>query len=222
MIFLLDACLEGDDNTCSQQKISGYYTPGTFQRYVVTSAHYATPIPDGVDSAEAAPILCAGLTVYSGLRKTNASPGQWIVISGAGGGLGHLAVQYAKNVMGLRVIAIDHGSKRDLVTNCGAEVFLDFTQFNDAELTDAVKKVTKGGRGVHAVIVVNAANKSYEQALAFLKPLGTLVCIGMPEGAAVPIQSAYPARITNQQFRIVGKKGLTDNFISLQTQLTTK
>lgn len=113
--------------------------------------------------------------------------------------------------MGLRVIAIDHGSKRDLVATCGAEVFLDFTQFNDAELTDAVKKPTKGGRGVHAVMVVNAANKSYEQALTFLKPLGTLVCIGMPEGAAVPIQSAYPARITNQQFRIVGKKVLTGN-----------
>ncbi|KAK0113959.1 hypothetical protein ONS95_014204 [Cadophora gregata] len=85
---LTDACLEGDDNTCTTQKISGYYTPGTFQQYVTTSAHYCTPIPDGVDSAEAAPILCAGLTVYSGLLKANTKPGDWIVISGAGGGLG--------------------------------------------------------------------------------------------------------------------------------------
>lgn len=81
---------------------------------------------------------------------------------------------------------------------------MDFTQFNDTELEEAVKKFTKGGRGANAVVVVSAANKSYEQALRFLKPLGTLVCIGMPEGTAVPIQSAFPARITNQQFRIVG------------------
>ncbi|KAH6721015.1 alcohol dehydrogenase-like protein [Leptodontidium sp. 2 PMI_412] len=199
-----DACLEGDDNTCASQKISGYYTPGTFQQFVCTSASYATPIPLGVSSAEAAPILCAGLTVYSGLRKTNTKPGDWIVISGAGGGLGHLAVQYASRVLGLRVIGIDHGSKRALVMECGAEEFMDFTQFNDTELEEAVKKFTKGGRGANAVVVVSAANKSYEQALRFLKPLGTLVCIGMPEGTAVPIQSAFPARITNQQFRIVG------------------
>ncbi|KAG9229957.1 alcohol dehydrogenase [Amylocarpus encephaloides] len=198
------ACLEGDDNTCSEQKISGYYTPGTFQQYAVSSAKYCTPIPDGVDSAEAAPILCAGLTVYSGLRKTNTIPGDWIVISGAGGGLGHLAVQYANRVFGLRVIAIDHGSKSDLIKTCGAEAFLDFTKYNDEQLEETIKKDITGGRGAHAVMVVTAANKSYELALRFLKPLGTLVCIGMPEGAAVPIQSAHPARITNQQYRIVG------------------
>lgn len=158
-----------------------------------------------MDSAEAAPILCAGLTVYSGLRKTNTVPGDWIVISGAGGGLGHLAVQYASRVFGLRVIAIDHGSKSELVKTCGAEVFLDYTQYDDERLEEAIKKVTTGARGAHAALVVTAANKSYELALKLLKPLGTLVCIGMPEGAAVPIQSAYPARITNQQFRIVGK-----------------
>ncbi|PVH76664.1 GroES-like protein [Cadophora sp. DSE1049] len=203
-----DACLEGDDNTCTTQKISGYYTPGTFQQYATTSASYCTPIPDSLPSAEAAPILCAGLTVYSGLLKSNTQPGDWIVISGAGGGLGHLAVQYASRVLGLRTIGIDHGSKRELVLECGAEEFIDFTQFGgkdgEMKMEEAVKGRTKGGRGANAVMVVSAANKSYEQALRFLKPRGTLVCIGMPEGEAVPIQSAYPARITNQQFRIVG------------------
>jgi alcohol dehydrogenase, propanol-preferring len=127
------------------------------------------------------------------------------VISGAGGGLGHLAVQYASKVMGLRVIAIDHGSKAKLCSDCGAEVFLDFTKFDDAGLAAEVKKVANNGRGANAVVVLNAANKSYEQSLSFLKPLGTLVCIGMPEGTAIPIQSAHPGRITNQQFRIIGK-----------------
>ena len=65
-------------------------------------------------------------------------------------------------------------------------------------------KGSRGGRGVHAVIVTNAANKAYEQALNFLKPQGTLVCIGMPEGTPVPIQSAFPAFITMNQFRIIG------------------
>ncbi|KAH6677265.1 chaperonin 10-like protein [Halenospora varia] len=198
------SCLENDDNTCSNQKISGYYTPGTFQQYVATSASYATPIPDGIESAAAAPILCAGLTVYSGLLKSGASPGDWIVVTGAGGGLGHLAVQYASRVMGLRVISIDHGSKEELCKDCGAEEFLDFTKFNDDELQAKVKQIANKGRGANVVLVVSAANKSYEQALGFLKPQGTLVCIGMPEGAPVPIQSAHPARITNQQFKIIG------------------
>lgn len=126
------------------------------------------------------------------------------MISGAGGGLGHLAVQYAKRTMGLRVIGIDHGSKAELVKSCGAEIFLDYTKYDDIQLSAEVKKVTKGGRGANAAMVVNASNKSYEQALNFLKPLGTLVCIGMPEGEAAPIKSAHPARIASQQFRIIG------------------
>lgn len=204
MLYISASCLENDDNTCAKQKISGYYTPGTFQQYVVTSASYATPIPDGIDSAAAAPILCAGLTVYSGLQKTGAKPGDWVVISGAGGGLGHLAVQYASRVMGLRVIAIDGSSKEALCKECGCEEFLDFMKHTDEELEDKIKKIANHGRGANAVLVVSAANKSYEQGLKFLKPQGTMVCIGMPEGTPVPIQSAYPARITTQQFRIIG------------------
>lgn len=198
------SCLENDDNTCAKQKISGYYSPGTFQQYVATSATYATPIPDGIDSAAAAPILCAGLTVYSGLKKSGAKPGDWIVISGAGGGLGHLAVQYASRVLGLRVIAIDGGIKETLCKDCGAEEFFDFMQHTDEELEARVKGIANNGRGANAVLVVSAANKSYEQGLKFLKPQGTLVCIGMPEGVPVPIQSANPAKITIQQFRIIG------------------
>ena len=78
---------------------------------MVTSAAYATPIPDGLPSTDAAPFLCAGLTVDSGLKKAGLTSGNWVVISGAGGGLGHLAIQYASRAMGLQVIAIDHGSK---------------------------------------------------------------------------------------------------------------
>jgi propanol-preferring alcohol dehydrogenase len=106
--------------------------------------------------------------------------------------------------MGLRVIAIDGGSKEALCKECGAEVFLDFQQHDDKELEATIKKTANNGRGANAVLVVTAANKSYEQALGFLKPQGTLVCIGMPEGTPVAIQSAFPAWITTQQFRIIG------------------
>jgi alcohol dehydrogenase, propanol-preferring len=126
------------------------------------------------------------------------------VISGAGGGLGHIGVQYASRALGLRVIAIDHGSKESLCTECRAEKFLDFTKYTDAELASAIKAIT-GGRGAHATMVMSAANKAYEQSLNFLKPKGTLVCIGMPEGKPVPIQSAFPAVITMNQFTIIGE-----------------
>ena len=108
------ACLNGNDGVCFNQKISGYYTPGTvsnvtpwwssssktdsnlqFQQYVLGPADYVTPIPEGLDSAMAAPMLCAGVTVYSALRKSGAKSGDWVAIMGAGGGLGHIACQIA-------------------------------------------------------------------------------------------------------------------------------
>jgi propanol-preferring alcohol dehydrogenase len=122
------ACLSGHDGVCFNQKISGYYTPGTFQQYVLAPANYVTPIPKNLASDMAAPMLCAGVTVYSALRKSSAKAGDWVVLLGAGGGLGHLAVQIAAKGLGLRVIGIDHPSKKELVMECGAEVFIDHTQ----------------------------------------------------------------------------------------------
>ena len=72
-------------------------------------------------------MLCAGVTVYSALRKSGAQSGNWVAILGAGGGLGHLATQIASRGMGFRVIGIDAGVKKDLVMECGAEVFIDHT-----------------------------------------------------------------------------------------------
>nr|POE89288.1 alcohol dehydrogenase 2 [Quercus suber] len=151
------ACLAGYDGVCFNQKVSGYYTPGTFQQYVCGPANYVTPIPESLASDVAAPMLCAGVTVFSALRKSTAEAGDWIVLLGAGGGLGHLACQIASRGMGMRVIGIDAGSKKDLVLASGAEVFIDHTQ-GTAE--DEVKKVT-GGLGAKAVLVLTAANGAY-------------------------------------------------------------
>ncbi|EME48694.1 hypothetical protein DOTSEDRAFT_19212 [Dothistroma septosporum NZE10] len=182
------ACHAGHDGVCFNQKVSGYYTPGTFQQYVLGPASYVTPIPESLPSDAAAPMLCAGVTVYSALRKSGAKAGDWVVLLGAGGGLGHLAVQIAARGMGMRVIGIDAGNKQDLVKECGAEVFIDHTQ---GKAEEEVKKVT-GGLGAQAVLVLTAANGAYASAMGLLKFGGTCVCVGLPEGELKPIATAYP------------------------------
>ncbi|KAK0652477.1 putative alcohol dehydrogenase [Cercophora newfieldiana] len=225
------ACFAGRDSMCAGQKISGFYTPGTFQEYVVARADYVTPIPEGVDSAMAAPLLCGGVTVYAGLKKSGAQAvgfvnplglltvdwrganprqGEWIVVSGAGGGLGHLAVQIASKGMGLRVIGIDHGEKEALVRSLGAEAFFDVTKYSrdragSEALAADVKAVTTQGMGAASVIVCAGANAAYAQALSFLGFGGSLVCLGFPEGGApVPIPDAFPGNIIARELRILG------------------
>lgn len=97
-------CISGDDVSCEGLKISGYYTPGTFQEYVIAKANYVTPVPDGLASEVAAPLLCGGVTVYSALKKTGARPGDYVVIPGCSGGLGHLGLQLGSRVFGFRMI----------------------------------------------------------------------------------------------------------------------
>ncbi|CAP95799.1 hypothetical protein E8E15_010725 [Penicillium rubens] len=200
-------CQASADGLCFNQKVSGYYTPGTFQQYTLGPANYVTPIPDGLDSAEAAPLLCAGVTVYSALKRSNARPGQWVVISGAGGGLGHLAVQLASRGMGLRVIGIDHGSKEELVKESGAEHFVDITQFPRDDKGDALTKHVHSladGLGAHAAIVCAAANVAYAQALPLLRFNGTLVCVGLPENDPQAIATAFPTAMIGKQWTITG------------------
>jgi len=196
-------CLEGRDGVCFNQKISGYYYPGTFQQYALAPANYVTPIPDALKSEDAAPMLCAGVTTYSALRKADVKSGQWVVVAGAGGGLGHLATQIGARGMALRIIGIDHGNKEKLVKECGAEVFLDITKHDDKSLAEAVKEVT-GGLGASAVIVCTAANGAYAQALSLLRFGGTLVCVGMPEGDSKPIANAFPADLVAHEWNIRG------------------
>lgn len=194
------ACLSGHDGVCFNQKVSGYYTPGTFQQYVVGPANYVTPIPESLSSAEAAPQLCAGVTVYSALKKSGAQGGDWIALLGAGGGLGHLAIQIASRGLGMRVIGIDAGSKADIVKECGAEVFIDHTT---GKAEEEVKKVT-GGLGVKAVLVLTAANAAYAMGMNLLSFGGTLVCVGLPEGDMKPIATSFPQFLVAKEQRIVG------------------
>lgn len=193
-------CLEGHDGVCDQGKISGYYTPGTFQQYVLSPANYVTPIPDSLESADAAPMLCAGVTVYSALRKSGAQSGQTIAILGAGGGLGHIACQIASKGMAMRVIGVDADSKKDLVLASGAEHFVGLSVGDTAK---AVIELT-GGLGVQAVLVLTAANGAYATGPTMLKFGGRLVCVGLPEGDMKPIATAFPQILVAKAQSIVG------------------
>lgn len=115
-------CKTSDEPLCAESQLSGYTVDGTFQQYAIGKAAHVTKLPKEVPLDAVAPILCAGVTVYKGLKESGARPGQTVAIVGAGGGLGSLAQQYAK-VMGLRVIAIDGGDeKRAMCEKLGAEV----------------------------------------------------------------------------------------------------
>jgi len=194
------ACLSGHDGQCFNQKISGYYTPGTFQQYAVGPANYVTPIPESLESADAAPMLCAGVTVYSALRKSGAKSGDWIALLGAGGGLGHIAVQIAARGMGMRVIGIDSGSKKDIVLDCGAEHFINHEEGKAEE--EVLAKTA--GLGVQAVLVLTAANAAYASAMGLLRYGGTLVVVGLPEGEMKPIATAFPSVMVAKALSIVG------------------
>lgn len=117
-------CRQSDEPLCPKALLSGYTVDGTFQQYCVAKAAHVASIPKHVPLDAVAPVLCAGITVYKGLKESGARPGQTVAIVGAGGGLGTLAVQYAK-AMGLRVVAIDGGDeKKSLCEKLGADVCL--------------------------------------------------------------------------------------------------
>ena len=139
------------------------------------------------------------MTVYSALRKSGAKAGDWVALLGAGGGLGHLAVQIARG-MGFRVIGIDSGSKKDFAIECGAEIFIDFEKQNAEE---EVKNAT-GGLGAQAVLVLTAANGAYAMAMNLLRFAGTMVCVGIPEGELKPIATAYPWMMVVKELTIKG------------------
>ncbi|HXH42475.1 MAG TPA: alcohol dehydrogenase AdhP [Bradyrhizobium sp.] len=195
--WLHDACMSceycetGWETLCEHQHNTGYSVNGGFAEYVIASAAFAAKLPASVDFAAIAPILCAGVTTYKGLKETEAKPGEWVVISGVGG-LGHVAVQYAK-AMGLKVVAIDIAEdKLDLARETGADLAVN------ALAADAVDKVlaTTGG-GAHGVLVTAVSTPAFAQALKMVRRKGTVSLVGLPPGEfPTPIFDVVLKRIT--------------------------
>lgn len=169
-------CLR-NETTCPNQNNSGRDVPGTLQQYMMVPARHVTVIPEGLSSDAAAPLLCAGLTMYSAILKSQTSHGDWLILPGAGGGLGHLGLQIAAH-RGLKVIAIDGGDeKRTLCTELGATAFIDF---RTEEVEERVKQLTDG-YGAHAIICTAGSESAYDQAPKLLRRNGVLVCVGLPK-----------------------------------------
>jgi propanol-preferring alcohol dehydrogenase len=168
-------CLAGWETLCLEQKNSGYSVNGTFAQYALGQADYLGRIPNNLSFVDAAPILCAGVTTYKGLKQTNTRPGEWVVISGAGG-LGHVAIQYAK-AMGLHVAAVDLGpEKMALARKLGAEITVD------AKMQDPAGEIQRQIGGAHGVLVTAVSTIAFKQAIGMLRRGGTCVLNGLPAG----------------------------------------
>jgi propanol-preferring alcohol dehydrogenase len=183
-------CLSGWETLCPHQTNTGYSVDGGFAEYLVAPAAFAAPIPDQLGFDEAAPILCAGVTTYKGLKETDAQPGDWVVISGIGG-LGHVAVQYAA-AMGYRVIGVDiSNDKLDLARALGAEITLN------AKRIDPADEVQRLIGGAHGALVTAVSSVAFSQAIGMLRRGGTMSLVGLPPGSfQTPIFDVVLKRLT--------------------------
>jgi len=168
-------CLGGWETLCESQQNTGYSVNGGFAEYVVADANYVGHLPNNVSFIDIAPILCAGVTVYKALKATDTRPGDWVVVSGIGG-LGHMAVQYAR-AMGLNVIAVDvDDAKLELAKTLGASLGVN------ARKSDPAAFVKKAGGGAQGVVVTAVSPKAFEQAMGMVARGGTVSLVGLPPG----------------------------------------
>ncbi|GAB3924084.1 alcohol dehydrogenase AdhP [Mucilaginibacter myungsuensis] len=169
-------CITGWETLCSDQKNGGYSVDGSYAEYVIADARYVAHLPAGTDMISMSPILCAGVTVYKGIKETETKAGEWIAISGAGG-LGHLAIQYAK-AMGMHVAAIDVSEKQlDLARSLGADIVVN------AKEQDPGQSLQKQTGGMHGILVTAVSPTAFEQGLAALRKKGTMALVGLPPGS---------------------------------------
>jgi propanol-preferring alcohol dehydrogenase len=166
-------CLTGRETLCRLQRNGGYSVDGSFAQYMLVDSRYAARIPDQVDPAAIAPILCAGVTVYKGLKTTEVRPGQWVTVFGIGG-LGHLAVEYAQ-AMGMRVAAVDVSEdKLQLAQHLGAEITVN------ARVNDPARYLKSELGGTHGVLVTAPSKAAFAEATGVVRRGGTISLVGLP------------------------------------------
>ena len=169
-------CLAAQEPVCAQAQFGGYTKNGGFAEYIVADPNYVAHIPVGLAAREAAPLICAGITAYKGLKVTMARPGQWVVVSGIGG-LGHLGVQYAK-AMGLQVCAVDiDDGKLAHARRLGAAAVVNA---RSGDAVEAVRKLTDGG--AHGVLITAPSLAAFKQGIGMTRKHGTCVLVGIPPG----------------------------------------
>jgi alcohol dehydrogenase, propanol-preferring len=165
-------CTSGYENLCGKQKITGVSVDGGYAEFVKAPGTHVVKVPAELPSTDAAPLFCAGVTVYRALRKANVAPGQRLAIFGVGG-LGHLAVQIGRE-MGAEVTAVDiSDEKLERAKSDGALHTLN------ASSLDATKEIRRKG-GAHVVLVSSAAKAAYDAAFPCVRATGLLLVVGLP------------------------------------------
>lgn len=167
-------CTTGRETLCRSVKNAGYTVDGGMATHCVVTADYAVKVPDGLDPAQASSITCAGVTTYKGIKVSGVRAGQWIAIYGAGG-LGNLAVQYAKKVFGARVIAIDiNDDKLAFAKEVGADLTINPLK------EDSVQVIQEKVGGAHAAVVTAVSKVAFNAAVNCVRAGGRVVAIGLP------------------------------------------
>lgn len=200
-----DHCITGWETLCESQQNGGYSVDGGYAEYVIADARYVGKLPSHVNFVEMAPILCAGVTVYKGLKETETKPGEWVAISGIGG-LGHVAVQYAK-AMGMHVAAIDVADdKLALAKRLGADLVVN------AKNQDPGEYLQKEAGGMHGVLVTAVSPLAFRQGISALRRKGTIALNGLPPGSFdLPIFETVLKRITVRGSIVGTRKDLQES-----------
>jgi propanol-preferring alcohol dehydrogenase len=198
-------CITGWETLCESQHNSGYSVNGTFAEYSIGAADYVAKLPSNLEFAAVAPILCAGVTTYKGIKETEVRAGEWLAVSGIGG-LGHMAVQYAK-AMGLHVAALDvSAEKLALARSLGADLAI-----NAAE-QDAIEELLRQTNGgAHGVLVTAVSTSAFAQAVRIARRRGTISLVGLPPGTfPTPIFEVVLNRITIRGSIVGTRKDLAE------------
>ncbi|MGO2300374.1 alcohol dehydrogenase AdhP [Paucilactobacillus nenjiangensis] len=169
-------CLTGRETFCRNVRNAGFTVDGAMAQQVIVDANYAVKVPEGLDPVEATSLTCAGVTMYKALKTGGVKPGQWVSVVGAGG-LGNLAVQYAKHVFGAHVVVVDgNEDKLAAAKECGADIILNR---HDGNIAQKIQELTGG---VHTAQVTAVNAQAFTDAVDSLRPDGRLVAVALPTG----------------------------------------
>ncbi|GGE36118.1 alcohol dehydrogenase AdhP [Streptococcus himalayensis] len=168
-------CNTGRETLCRTVKNAGYSVDGGMAEQCIVTADYAVKVPENLDPAQASSITCAGVTTYKAIKEAQLTPGQWIVIFGAGG-LGNLAVQYAKKVFNAHVVAVDiNNDKLELAKQVGADIVI-----NGREVEDVAGLIQEKTGGAHSAVVTAVSKVAFNQAVDSVRAGGRVVAVGLP------------------------------------------
>jgi propanol-preferring alcohol dehydrogenase len=214
-----EMCQRGHETICYNKEYVAMNHNGTYTQYPLISEQWAIKIPEGIPFEQAAPFMCSGGTAYTAVLAAGLKAGEWVTVFGAGGGVGHMVVQFC-HANGYKVIGVDVGDdKAKVVSDAGGDHFVDAVKAG-ANVADEVKKLTPGGAGTHAVIITAGNGKAYAAAPYVLRPLGVQVTVGIP-AAGEAIAGADPAwivfmGITIRGILVTSRKDMEDALVYLK------